>query len=584
MTPAQAERVAVMLQQDRDAVERVARLQAELQRTRANIRTMEMRLHASAQEEATHRNKGNEAVSQAMEAVLTAKSFLDDSGEGGGAGGDGQGAGPPAPVIVATIGNGVPVLDANTAGKMRLWYQAEIDRLTHQVTRLEAELERRDEALDQLRRQVHDLKNGYSTERSELQLRITRGKLELDERVESLSSEHRRKLAAKDEEVKRNIDEMRISTSNQARELVRRTRGMVVCERVVRRLYQRRMWQAWASWVKFAFDHVRTAPSQLCCCVSLSLLWIGWRRGWCGLPCAPSHATDCLAGAQASQDAVPAASDDEWAHAHGVAQVAGACVDAACRAGAPAHDACPQADDELPEGARDRQAGGNVEEDAAAAVRSRDEPVEGLCGGSAEEPGRDTRPRVPHAALHPAPHERQGASAAPSQAPRREPRGWWSAPHVTVLAACLLGCLVLPTAQLLAGMNRWKLFVFYCKQAEMGQQIVEMEEKVDQAKKNAQDILENAAAKVRARVRLGGGGGARTALEPACAVAWPPRDDTCSQPRRLLRLRPCLAGGGGDEAARRRHPRGAQAAGQARRAGAGQGVRAGASAGAAARR
>lgn len=270
MTPAQAERVAVMLQQDRDAVERVARLQAELQRTRANIRTMEMRLHASAQEEATHRNKGNEAVSQAMEAVLTAKSFLDDSGEGGGAGGDGQGAGPPAPVIVATIGNGVPVLDANTAGKMRLWYQAEIDRLTHQVTRLEAELERRDEALDQLRRQVHDLKNGYSTERSELQLRITRGKLELDERVESLSSEHRRKLAAKDEEVKRNIDEMRISTSNQARELVRRTRGMVVCERVVRRLYQRRMWQAWASWVKFAFDHVRTAPSQLCCCVSLS--------------------------------------------------------------------------------------------------------------------------------------------------------------------------------------------------------------------------------------------------------------------------------------------------------------------------
>ena len=45
-------------------------------------------------------------------------------------------------------------------------------------------------------------------------------------------------------------------------------------------------------------------------------------------------------------------------------------------------------------------------------------------------------------------------------------------------------------------MNRWKLFVFYCKQAEMGQQIVEMEEKVDQAKQNAQAILETAAAKV----------------------------------------------------------------------------------------
>ena len=255
--------MARLMDEDRAQVAQVARLQTELQQTRANIRKMEMKLRSAAREEEALRSRGNSSVDHAMEAVLSAKSYLEHGSQE-----DGDSAG--ALVVVAATGDGAPMLDTNTAAKLRGWYQAEVDRLAHQVARLEAQLERRDEAVDKLRKEMHDLRMGHDNQLAELQLTVSRGKIAMDEKVETLSSEHRRAIAAKEEHVRASIEEIRKKTTQDGQALVRRTRAVVACERVVRRLYQRRMWQGWSTWARFAFDKVRCAV--LFCAVPLRLV------------------------------------------------------------------------------------------------------------------------------------------------------------------------------------------------------------------------------------------------------------------------------------------------------------------------
>jgi len=460
-TPAQQKRMALLLEEDRDAVARVVRLQAELERTRANIRSMETRLQSTTQEELQVRSKGDEAVSQAMSAVTAAQGFLTGDAAAAAAAEGSTGAG-----TRAVIGGGMVALDAATAEKMRTWYQAEIDRLSHHVARLESDLQERDDAVIDLRRQLRETLQEQETTRATLELKLKRGKFAMEEKLEEVQSSHRRAVAATEDRARQNLDELRATSKMEAQRLVRRTRAVVKTERIIRLLYNRKMFQAWATWMRYSFHQSRKQDKLRSVLVrmrdvKLHTAWLRWREYLLNLTVKAERLNTGLARKQTAN----------FQQLRACEKLMGAWRLMERRRLNRGFAEWKRYVSELNlQDQRIRTHGSLMRRYLRRLVNSK---VRGCCrrGGGVWQAHRS---RLLHAPV--------------------------CAPVSPVL---LRACLVRGSheVQLLAAVNRWKVFVVNCKQAELGQRIHLMEDQVDEARRNAERRLEEAAAKVRCKGR-----------------------------------------------------------------------------------